>query len=63
VEEGRRGLAADRVRVRGFGLGFGVWGFWDTGVRRAPLPVTLEATDRGMEVGQTVGLALRENLI
>jgi hypothetical protein len=56
VEEGRRGLATGRVRVHGFGLGFGVRGFWATGVRRAPLPVTLEATGRGMEVGQAVGL-------
>jgi hypothetical protein len=45
------GLAAGRVRVWGFGLGFGA-----AGVRRAPLPATLEATDRGREVGQAVGM-------
>jgi hypothetical protein len=51
-----RGIAAGRVRVWGFGLGFEVRGF---GVRRAPLPATLEVAERGREVGQAVGMGGR----
>jgi hypothetical protein len=51
-----RGLVAGRVRVRGFGLGFGVRGFGPAGVRRAPLSATLVAVGRGREVGQAVGM-------
>jgi hypothetical protein len=51
-----RGIAAGRVRVWGFGLGFEVRGF---GVRRAPLPATLEVAERGREVGQAVRMGGR----